>query len=125
MLGEKLRHLRKERGLTQQELAEKVMVAPSTIGMYEQGRREPDTTTLSKLSQVLHVSVDYLLSEEQEDADKDIEDVIAEIRQRLLTNGQLMFNGRPLSIEELEKIADTVELSIKVLALDKEANSEK
>lgn len=125
MLGEKLRHLRKERGLTQQELAEKVMVAPSTIGMYEQGRREPDTTTLSKLSQVLHVSVDYLLSESQEDADKDIEDVIAEIRQRLLTNGQLMFNGRPLSIEELEKIADTVELSIKVLALDKEANSEK
>lgn len=125
MLGEKLRHLRKERGLTQQELAEKVMVAPSTIGMYEQGRREPDTTTLSKLSQVLHVSVDYLLSEGQEDADKDIEDVIAEIRQRLLTNGQLMFNGRPLSIEELEKIADTVELSIKVLALDKEANSEK
>lgn len=125
MLGEKLRHLRKERGLTQQELAEKVMVAPSTIGMYEQGRREPDTSTLSKLSQVLHVSVDYLLSEGQEDADKDIEDVIAEIRQRLLTNGQLMFNGRPLSIEELEKIADTVELSIKVLALDKEANSEK
>lgn len=125
MLGEKLRHLRKERGLTQQELAEKVMVAPSTIGMYEQGRREPDTSTLSKLSQVLHVSVDYLLSESQEDADKDIEDVIAEIRQRLLTNGQLMFNGRPLSIEELEKIADTVELSIKVLALDKEANSEK
>lgn len=125
MLGEKLRHLRKERGLTQQELAEKVMVAPSTIGMYEQGRREPDTATLSKLSQVLHVSVDYLLSEGQEDADKDIEDVIAEIRQRLLTNGQLMFNGRPLSIEELEKIADTVELSIKVLALDKEANSEK
>lgn len=125
MLGEKLRHLRKERGLTQQELAEKVMVAPSTIGMYEQGRREPDTSTLSKLCQVLHVSVDYLLSESQEDADKDIEDVIAEIRQRLLTNGQLMFNGRPLSIEELEKIADTVELSIKVLALDKEANSEK
>ena len=40
-LSEKLKKLRMKSGLTQAELAEKIKVSPSSIGMYEQGRREP------------------------------------------------------------------------------------
>ena len=40
-LGEIIRSLRATNGMTQKELADKLSISPSTIGMYEQGRREP------------------------------------------------------------------------------------
>lgn len=56
-----LKKLRKERGLTQSDLAKILKVSNSTIGMYEQGRRVPDTNTILDLSNIFNVSVDYLL----------------------------------------------------------------
>lgn len=56
-----LKELRESRSLTQAELAKLLKVSPSAIGMYEQGRRDPDSTTLKKLSVIFNVSVDYLL----------------------------------------------------------------
>lgn len=61
MLGNKIKQLRSERGITQGELAKVLGVSASTIGMYEQNRREPDIATLNKLSKYFHVSIDYLL----------------------------------------------------------------
>ena len=57
----RLKELRENRNLTQAELAKLLKVSPSAIGMYEQGRRDPDSTTLKKLSVIFNVSVDYLL----------------------------------------------------------------
>ena len=57
----RLKELRESRSLTQAELAKLLKVSPSAIGMYEQGRRDPDSTTLKKLSVIFNVSVDYLL----------------------------------------------------------------
>ena len=45
-LGDKLKILRNKLGLTQQQLSEKLNVSVLTIGMYEQGRREPDLSTI-------------------------------------------------------------------------------
>ena len=64
--SETLKALRKERGLTQKELAEKLStsidkIATSTIGMYEQGRREPDFDTLDLLADFFNVDTDFLL----------------------------------------------------------------
>lgn len=61
MFAERLRKVREERGLSQQQLAERVSVARVTITMYEAGEREPDFGTLTKLAQVLGVTTDYLL----------------------------------------------------------------
>lgn len=61
MFAERLRKLREERGLSQQQLAERVNMARVTITMYEAGEREPDFETLAKLAQVLGASTDYLL----------------------------------------------------------------
>ena len=44
MLAEQIASLRKQAGMSQQQLANKLMVVPSTIGMYEQGRRTPPLT---------------------------------------------------------------------------------
>ena len=47
---ETLKKLRKSKGLTQAELGKILGVSPSTIGMYEQGRRTPDKDALIAIS---------------------------------------------------------------------------
>lgn len=59
--GLKLKNLRKEHNLTQQELAIKIGVSASAVGLYEQERREPDNETMVKIAKCFDVSVDYLL----------------------------------------------------------------
>lgn len=56
-----LRELRKSQGYTQETLAKKLGISASAVGLYEQGRREPDNETLKKLSKIFNVSIDYLL----------------------------------------------------------------
>ena len=60
-LGENLRSLLEERGMTQKELASQLNIAPSTMGSYVQNTREPDFATLKLLANYFDVSIDYLL----------------------------------------------------------------
>ena len=62
MLGTRIALLRREKKLSQKELAARLGVRPSTVGMYEQGRREPDCATLVELARLLEVSTDFLLT---------------------------------------------------------------
>lgn len=62
LLGPRIAALRREAGWSQSELAQKLQVSPSAIGMYEQGRREPSAATLVAMSQIFGVSTDYLLT---------------------------------------------------------------
>ena len=57
----RIKELRKQRGISQTELGEILGVTRSTICQYEQGKRQPDNTTLVKLADFFGVSVDYLL----------------------------------------------------------------
>ena len=59
-----LKELREKKGITQAELSKILKISPSSIGMYEQGRREPDSTTLKKIATFFDVSIDYLLDNE-------------------------------------------------------------
>lgn len=61
-----LRELRTQKGLTQAELSKALQVSASSIGMYEQGRREPDNETLGRIANFFHVSTDYLLGRTDE-----------------------------------------------------------
>lgn len=62
MLGTRIASLRQTYGLSQAELARRLHISTSAIGMYEQGRREPSVDTLIALSREFRVSLDYLLS---------------------------------------------------------------
>ena len=62
MLGPRIASLRQTYGLSQAELAKRLHISTSAIGMYEQGRREPSVDTLIALAREFGVSLDYLLS---------------------------------------------------------------
>lgn len=61
MLGQRLAELRKFKGLSQYEMAERLGVSRGKLANYEQGSRQPDFDTLSKLADFFGVSTDYLL----------------------------------------------------------------
>ena len=65
MFSQRFKNLRLSRDLSQSSMAKILSVSPSTIGMYEQGRREPDSDTLMKISSFFCVSIDYLLGNEE------------------------------------------------------------
>lgn len=67
MIGDKIEELRKSKGMTQEELGEKLATSPSTIGMYEQNRRTPDIYKLTSVAEIFGVSTDYLLGIEERD----------------------------------------------------------
>jgi len=58
---ERLKELRKEYSLTQQELADKIGVVRTAIANYETGRTIPDADTLSLLAKIFNTTTDYLL----------------------------------------------------------------
>ena len=70
MLGARIAALRREAGLNQAELAQRLQISPSAVGMYEQGRREPSADTLVSMAQLFGVSVDYLLTGQAAEKDQ-------------------------------------------------------
>lgn len=60
-LSERIYELRKENGLTQKQLAEKVGTTADSIYSWEKGRSEPSSDYLVRLADVFDVSVDHLL----------------------------------------------------------------
>ena len=101
MLGARIATLRKSMGWSQGELARQLQVSSSAVGMYEQGRREPATGILLKMSALFGVTVDYLLTgrvsgQEQERVRTAMEMALCEAEARLENRGK-----QPLSREEL------------------------
>lgn len=64
MFSDRLKQLRKDSGLLQQDMAEKIGITKSAYGYYEQGKTTPDVITAKKIANILGVSVDYLLGKE-------------------------------------------------------------
>jgi transcriptional regulator with XRE-family HTH domain len=62
----RLKELRTQHKLTQEELGKKVNVSKVSISGYENGNRTPDMETLQKLADVLDIKVDYLLGRDPE-----------------------------------------------------------
>ena len=59
--SERIKRLRKERGLSQDQLAKILGVSRSTVGMYETGKREPDFESCEAIADFFNVDMDYLI----------------------------------------------------------------
>lgn len=63
-MGDRIKLLREENNLTQSQLAKMLGLSASTIGMYEQGKRNPEYEILLLLSKTFSVSTDYIIKGE-------------------------------------------------------------
>jgi len=72
-LQENLKRLRTIKGLTQNDLADFLQINRTTYANYEQGRREPDYITISKLADFYDVSIDLLLGRKENEKYSEIE----------------------------------------------------
>ncbi len=70
-IGNKIMELRKKKGMSQEELAEKVGVARQTISKWELGETSPDLKQSKELSKIFNVSLDELV-------DNDIKSILVE-----------------------------------------------
>ena len=75
MLGNRIKALREELGLKQEELAKKLSVSPSAIGMYERNLREPNNELTLKFAEFFNVSTDYLLGKSDIRNPKELENI--------------------------------------------------
>ncbi len=57
IIGERLRKLRKEQGLSQEELAHKAFLHPTYIGQLERGEKNPTVETVEKVANALQISL--------------------------------------------------------------------
>lgn len=60
--GQKIQHIRKERGITQEQLGEQVGIDPNSISRIERGYLVPALPTLVKICNVLGISADTVLA---------------------------------------------------------------
>lgn len=74
MIGERLRYLRMANRLTQREVADILKIHRTTYAYYETGRSNPDLETLSVLSRIFGVSIDFLVNGKNEKSSKTVMD---------------------------------------------------
>ena len=59
-IGNYIREVRKDRGMSQRELAEKCGIRDSVLSLYERGKKIPNLVTISTIAEALNVSIDRL-----------------------------------------------------------------
>lgn len=116
LFGQRLRSLRQSKGLTQRQLADRLGISASAVGMYEQGRREPDNMLLSELCRVLDTTTDYLIGFTK--TPQDVGEVIDDFTGMLMSQQGLMFNGQPITDEDREKIVIAIKSAAAVVIPD-------
>lgn len=62
-IGEKIQALRKQKGLSQKQVADMVLVSHQAVSRWEQGESIPDVDNVLRLSEIFGVSTDYLLKD--------------------------------------------------------------
>ncbi len=67
-LGEKITEARKKKGMSQIDLADAMSVSRQSVSKWETGESNPEISKLSQLAEILGVSLDWLLSNDEEES---------------------------------------------------------
>ena len=115
-----LKKARENIGLTQSQVADRLGISDGTYKNYEQGKREPNNTLLSKIADLYEVSTDYLLGRtnikrmatEQSELFTDAD--IAEIEKRIIAKyTELNEDMRAFCIETFQRFSSIIDKSQK------------
>ncbi len=80
LFGERLLKARKERKISQEELAKRLGAHAPIIGRYERGEVKPSIEVAAKIAEILGVSLDYLTGLSDQLIDKNILDQVNELQ---------------------------------------------
>lgn len=105
--GSRIADLRKQRGWSQQQLAEKMSVSQSTVGMWESDKRKVSAEDIIKLATLFNKTTDYLLVLNQTPADATQQEV--DDLHRILDQGQLTYREEPVSKEAQDAVKALLE----------------
>ena len=105
ILGDKLYKLRKAKGWSQEELAEKLNISRQSVSKWESAASIPDLDKIVKLSELFDVSTDYLLKDEIEDMPEEPEasEPILEFQEKSLRH--LSFSEANSYLDLVQKVA--------------------
>lgn len=122
-------NLLKERGITAYKVAQDTGITTATLSSWKKGRYTPKREKLQKLADYFGVTVDYLMTGENNAEnglthkdEKDIEKILDQTREQLLSQEGLMFDGDPASPEAIESILAAMQIGMEMA---KKKNKEK
>lgn len=126
--GQRLRELRAEKKMRQEDLANVLKVHRATVGKYETNERSPDKETLQLLADYFNVSIDYLLGRTDirnaYESPKDSSTVIEEVDDKLLRDiAKIYKNLSPEEQKELARYAKYLKTRDLLEQGDKESSS--
>ena len=134
-IGENIKKFRKEKGLTQKQLAEKCGMAEITIRQYETGKREPRLDQQKIISKALDIPLIYIISGTSDVISnalfiasiQDVLDMAESVGRDVNKTSELieleiklLFNYNKLNIEGKIKAVDHVEMLAKIPEYQKE-----
>ena len=94
--GEKIQKLRKEAGLSQEELSYQLGVSRQAISKWERDNGYPETEKIVRMSKIFHVTLDYLLNEEEAKKPENNPDEKGIYVSREMAEGFLFYQKRKL-----------------------------
>ena len=114
-LGNRLKSLRQEKGLTQKEVAKLIGTTDVSIGRYEMDARVPKADILNSLAKLYDVEIDYLLTgkeskeyestlnnRDKKDIEKDLKKIMDDFRDG--ESGPVYFDGVELDEDDMDKL---------------------
>ena len=105
MIGKRLKELREEKELNQEEFAKILNVSRSSIGMYESGKREPSDELKKQMADFFNCSVDYLIG--NSDIKREPSQILGFDKAKILEALEIVRKGKPNTIEiETDDLTD-------------------
>ena len=77
-IGSTIKKLRRERDMTQEQLAECLGIAAASVSQWECGKTSPDISQLPVLAHIFEVTTDHLLGVDVDSKEKEIERIVKE-----------------------------------------------
>lgn len=103
LFGDRLKELRKERNLTQEDIANMFSVTKNAVYSWEVGKSQPSIEIIKQLAQYFGVTIDYLLNFTQDDADN-----MEKLKTALKEAGMWDYSIDDMSREDFEKAMQIV-----------------
>lgn len=107
-VGSRLKKSRKNRGLTQKEVYEKIGITDKSLSRYENNISDPDNDSLRSLCELYGVSSDYIIGNKKEAANTSSDSKLDIVVKRIEEDLNVSISDDPMIMEALENYIVTL-----------------